>query len=146
MFEAVVADEIGALGAFPSTRAAEDVNDRDMIRGECGGTLFWGGELGVICGWREGRHLVGWCADGPRRDVYVLESLSSLLVTGLGGCSVGSVLDHKNVCTGACAKNKNKGPNFEASSGVRGSRSARNVGSNELVGLKDRGQDRSCQR
>lgn len=50
MFEAVVTDEMGALGAFSSTRATEDVDDRDVVWGECRGIFVWGRELGIVCG------------------------------------------------------------------------------------------------
>ena len=149
MFEAVVTDEIGTLGALSSTRATEDVDHRDVVRGECRGVFIWGRELGVVCGRWEGRHL-GRTARGFEKGTgsgfVLVEFLSSLLVPRFGS-SVGSVFDHKNVRAGTCAEDEDEGPNLEASRGIiGGSRSASNVGSKRLVGLEDRGrQDGSSQ-
>lgn len=50
MLEAVVADQIGALGAFAGARAAEDEDDGDGLGGEGWGFFGRGGEFGIV-GW-----------------------------------------------------------------------------------------------
>ena len=68
MREAVVADEIGALGSFARAGAAEDVDYRDVFGGECGCCFYGGGELarcgrhcccGGVCGGLGGSGVVG---------------------------------------------------------------------------------------
>ncbi len=48
--EVVVAHEVGALGAFAGTRAAEDEDDGDVGGGEGGCVFLWGGELAAVFG------------------------------------------------------------------------------------------------
>lgn len=60
MLEAIVSDEVCALGAFTGARAAEDEDNGNGGGGVGWGVFGWSGEFGVIC-WRvDGRHCDSW--------------------------------------------------------------------------------------
>ena len=130
MFEAVIADKVGTLGALPSTWTTKNIDYGDVVWREGGRVLAWAGELEVIHGRWEGRHggrKASVVEKSVSLSVHLAGILSSLLIPGFLG-SVGSILDHKNVCGCACAEDEDEGPNSKALGGMaRGSRSARNV-------------------